>query len=65
MILAGDCVSRRDCRACRRGVVFWTGIAAGRIVCPYHQWTYDLDGHLLAAPYLTTEPDFDKSVFSL
>ena len=41
------------------------GIAAGRIVCPYHQWTYDLDGRLLAAPYLTTEPGFDKSVFSL
>jgi glycine betaine catabolism A len=41
------------------------GIAANRIVCPYHQWTYDLDGRLLAAPYLTTEPGFDKSVFSL
>ena len=41
------------------------GIAAGRIVCPYHQWTYDLDGRLLAAPYLTTEPGFDKSVVSL
>jgi glycine betaine catabolism A len=41
------------------------GIAAGRIVCPYHQWTYDLDGRLVAAPYLTTEPDFDKSLFSL
>jgi len=26
------------------------GITASRIVCPYHQWTYDLDGHLLAAP---------------
>ena len=41
------------------------GIAANRIVCPYHQWTYDLDGRLLAAPYLTTEPGFDKSSFSL
>jgi glycine betaine catabolism A len=41
------------------------GIAGGRIVCPYHQWTYDLDGRLLAAPYLTTEPGFDKSAFSL
>jgi len=26
------------------------GIAAGRITCPYHQWTYDLDGRLIAAP---------------
>ena len=41
------------------------GIAAGRITCPYHQWTYDLDGRLLAAPYLTGEPQFDKSRFSL
>ena len=32
------------------------GIAAGRITCPYHQWTYDFDGRLLAAPYLTAEP---------
>ena len=41
------------------------GVSAGRIMCPYHQWTYDLDGRLLAAPYLTTEPCFDKSAFSL
>jgi Rieske 2Fe-2S family protein len=41
------------------------GITANRIVCPYHQWTYNLDGHLVAAPYLTTEPGFDKSLFSL
>jgi glycine betaine catabolism A len=41
------------------------GIAGGRITCPYHQWSYDLDGRLLAAPYLTTEAGFDKSLFSL
>ncbi len=41
------------------------GIAGGRITCPYHQWTYDLDGRLLAAPYLTGEPQFDKSAFGL
>ncbi len=41
------------------------GIAGARITCPYHQWTYDFDGRLLAAPYLTTEPGFDKSLFSL
>ena len=38
---------------------------AHKLVCPYHQWTYDLDGRLLAAPYLTTEAGFDKSAFSL
>ena len=41
------------------------GIAAGRITCPYHQWTYDFDGRLLAAPHLAAEPGFDKSQFSL
>jgi Rieske 2Fe-2S family protein len=41
------------------------GIAAGRITCPYHQWTYDFDGRLLAAPYLAGESGFDKALFSL
>ena len=41
------------------------GIAAGRITCPYHQWSYDFDGRLVAAPYLGSEPGFDKAQFSL
>jgi Rieske 2Fe-2S family protein len=41
------------------------GVAAGRITCPYHQWSYDLDGRLVAAPHLAAEPGFDKSLFSL
>jgi Rieske 2Fe-2S family protein len=41
------------------------GIAAGRITCPYHQWTYDFDGRLVTAPHLAAEPGFDKSQFSL
>ena len=41
------------------------GIAAGRITCPYHQWTYDFDGHLVVAPHLSAEPGFDKAQFSL
>ncbi len=41
------------------------GIGAGRITCPYHQWSYDLDGRLIGAPYLSTEPGFDKTLFSL
>ena len=41
------------------------GIVAGRITCPYHQWTYDLDGRLIAAPYLSSQPQFDKALFSL
>jgi Rieske 2Fe-2S family protein len=41
------------------------GIAAGRITCPYHQWTYDFDGHLVVAPHLSAEPGFDRAQFSL
>jgi Rieske 2Fe-2S family protein len=41
------------------------GLTGGRITCPYHRWTYDLDGRLIGAPYLTGEPGFDKSLFSL
>jgi glycine betaine catabolism A len=28
------------------------GIVGKRIRCPYHSWTYDLDGALVAAPYI-------------
>jgi Rieske 2Fe-2S family protein len=41
------------------------GLAGGRITCPYHQWSYDLDGRLIAAPHLSGEPDFDRTRFSL
>jgi glycine betaine catabolism A len=41
------------------------GVAAGRITCPYHQWTYDFDGQLLSAPHLSTDPGFDRTQFSL
>ena len=30
------------------------------IQCPYHAWTYGLDGKLVAAPNLTTMPDIDR-----
>ena len=30
----------------------------GTILCPYHAWTYDLDGHLLRAPFMTAEQGF-------
>ena len=32
-----------------------------RITCPYHAWTYDLDGKLVAAPNSQAVPGFDKS----
>ncbi len=36
---------------------------AARLVCPYHQWTYELDGRLLFARQMG--PDFDPSGFGL
>jgi glycine betaine catabolism A len=42
------------------GVLGVTGIR-----CPYHQWTYSLDGHLLHAPHFVDSAGFSKSDFSL
>jgi phenylpropionate dioxygenase-like ring-hydroxylating dioxygenase large terminal subunit len=33
--------------------------------CPYHAWTYDLDGSLRRAPRAEREPGFDPAGFSL
>jgi phenylpropionate dioxygenase-like ring-hydroxylating dioxygenase large terminal subunit len=33
--------------------------------CPYHAWTYDLDGTLRKAPRSEREPDFDAEGFSM
>jgi Rieske 2Fe-2S family protein len=33
--------------------------------CPYHAWTYDLDGKLIAAPNLTKMPDIDRVEYGL
>ena len=37
--------------------------SAARLVCPYHRWTYDLDGALLAAGRMA--PDFNKADHAL
>jgi Rieske 2Fe-2S family protein len=37
--------------------------SSARLVCPYHQWTYALDGRLLAARDMGS--DFDKSQYGL
>jgi phenylpropionate dioxygenase-like ring-hydroxylating dioxygenase large terminal subunit len=35
------------------------GNCGGRIACPYHRWTYALDGRLLAVPALKTYPGLE------
>jgi len=37
----------------------------GRIVCPYHAWTYSLEGELLATPKRLDSADFDARKYSL
>jgi phenylpropionate dioxygenase-like ring-hydroxylating dioxygenase large terminal subunit len=36
------------------------GSFSGAIRCPYHSWTYSLDGSLRTAPFLDEEPGFTK-----
>jgi len=55
---------------CRhRGSILCTAesgsFARERIVCPYHAWTYDLGGRLIATPRRMATPDFDMKNFSL
>jgi glycine betaine catabolism A len=38
---------------------------ASAIQCPYHAWTYGLDGRLIGAPHMDEVPGFDKADYSL
>ena len=37
----------------------------GSIVCPYHAWTYSLEGDLIATPHQLESADFDMAEYSL
>jgi Rieske 2Fe-2S family protein len=41
------------------------GVFAGSIQCPYHAWTYDLDGRLIGAPHMDEVPYFRKEEYPL
>jgi len=41
------------------------GQFAGSIQCPYHAWTYDLEGRLIGAPHMDEVPHFRKPDYPL
>ncbi|MFH8491590.1 aromatic ring-hydroxylating dioxygenase subunit alpha [Streptomyces longisporoflavus] len=51
----------RGARLCTRE----SGEVRRALQCPYHAWTYDLDGKLVAAPNLSKMPDVDRSAYGL
>jgi Rieske 2Fe-2S family protein len=42
-----------------------SGQLSGSIQCPYHAWTYDLDGRLIGAPHMDEVPHFRKADYPL
>jgi choline monooxygenase len=63
----GDGVLRGLVNVCRhRGHLVASGSGCRQTLqCPYHAWTYALDGTLKNAPRSEREPDFDPAAFSL
>jgi Rieske 2Fe-2S family protein len=51
----------RGTRICREA----TGQFSETIQCPYHAWTYGLDGRLLGAPHMQEADDFDRKDYPL
>src|SRR5207302_857844 len=49
----------------RRGVAFERGRLSETIQCPYHAWTYTLDGALIGAPHMNEVAGFDKRDYPL
>jgi phenylpropionate dioxygenase-like ring-hydroxylating dioxygenase large terminal subunit len=41
------------------------GNCGSRIVCPYHAWTFQLDGRLSGVPFLDQYENFDRADFGL
>ncbi|HSD68775.1 MAG TPA: aromatic ring-hydroxylating dioxygenase subunit alpha [Woeseiaceae bacterium] len=60
-------VFHNSCR--HRGSVLCTAdrgrFRNGRIICPYHTWTYDLDGKLVATPSRLPAADFSATDYPL
>ena len=53
------------CRHRNTTLLRGSGVCKARIVCPYHGWTYGLDGKLLAAPFMDQAEGFARREISL
>jgi phenylpropionate dioxygenase-like ring-hydroxylating dioxygenase large terminal subunit len=67
VVRGGDRLVRVMSRVCRhRGMPVVAGSGRARtLVCPYHAWTYGLDGRLLGAPEMERTPCFDPATCRL
>jgi Rieske 2Fe-2S family protein len=69
VVRGGDDRVRALYNVCRhRGTRMCTeesGKFTGSIMCPYHAWTYGLDGKLMAARIMDGVPGFDKADYPL
>jgi phenylpropionate dioxygenase-like ring-hydroxylating dioxygenase large terminal subunit len=41
------------------------GNCGGRVTCPYHAWSFNLEGQLLAVPFIEEYENFEKGQFGL
>ena len=56
---------RNVCRHRASRVLEGSGTCRGVVRCPYHGWTYQLDGSLMAIPQQENFPDVDRSEYGL
>lgn len=67
LVRDGDGVLRAFANTCRhRGARLLDGEGTCRTIqCPFHAWTYRLDGSLAGAPHMNEAFDFDRDDFGL
>src|SRR5262245_52238484 len=61
----GSRLTLADPRPAACSAVMPTGTFRGVIMCPYHAWSYELDGAVRNAPFLEEADDFRKQGFGL
>jgi phenylpropionate dioxygenase-like ring-hydroxylating dioxygenase large terminal subunit len=68
VIRGGDCAIRAFLNVCRHRASRVVSGAAGcarRLTCPYHAWTYGLDGRLVGLPNADDYPGLDRAAQGL